>query len=385
MKVSAVVAGLLSLLAAREARGDAASEDMTIIAAAPVGMNASHLGRPYSATFEPLIGKEGKSLFPESRKPREDIVNEFKYDVVEIENSHQFRANASAWSYSVDVAAAASQRYTAYRAYQLTKVLELDDTSEPRPVSGKASYYVRRIYFGRMLEIVVSGDASAFTANAKAEFVVLGGSIAAFAKKYKLELKTVGRGLKAAHPTEALFATTQDSIKEAYVADPDFNGGNAAPILVEYRRIPESPLPDFATYEWRPEDAAVSSARLRFRSIEVDASDSDWQTCGLTLNRGDRAMIFVSGSVGIAMGKVREADAKEKTLDEKWGPAPGSLELKLGALTEATGLKTVVEGTEDAKELKFRVRDTKYIDNSGRYTVKVFLVPAVAMPEEPEL
>lgn len=40
--------------------------DQSIVAIAPMGMSERDLGRPYSGRFEPLIGKEAKSVFPDA-------------------------------------------------------------------------------------------------------------------------------------------------------------------------------------------------------------------------------------------------------------------------------------------------------------------------------
>lgn len=387
MKLHALILATLVLGSSGAWADPSAEDDLTIMAAAPKGLNESHLGRPYSSAFEPLIGKEGKSLFPKSKKPRTDKVNEFTSDFVEIDNSHEYRANAGGWGLAAGLSTGESKRYAAYRAYQLTKVVELDDTTELRPVAANAAYYVRRIFYGRMVEIVVNGDSSAFTADAKAELLVFSGNVSAFAKKHHLEYKVVGRGLKAAEPTDALFARTQDEIKQAYTEDDDFNGGNVVPILVEYRRIPGASLEDFQQYDWTKEDSSTTTSRLRLRTAQINARDSDWQSCGFVLNKGDRVAVVASGTIYISNGKTeRHPDSQEQPMEGgDWRrPAAGVLELKLGTLVELTGAKTVVEATEDGKELKFRVRDSNYKDNSGAYTVQVLLIPNDAIPDEAE-
>jgi hypothetical protein len=365
--------------------------DLTIMAAAPIGLSHSHLGRPYSATFEPLIGKDGKTLFPSAKKPNVETINEFPYDVVEIDNSHQLRANARAWGVAGSLSAGGDQRYMAYRAYQLTKVEEIDDTTDPRAAPANAAYYVRRIYYGRLVDVVISGSATNFSAEARADFLVLGGaSIEAFARKYNLEMRTVGRGLKAANPTAALFATTASDIQDAYKADPDFNGGNVVPILVEYRRIPKSDLADLEDYEWKPEAQEVSAQRLHLREIQVNSADEDWQPSGFTLSAGDTAIVTASGQIDInGKGKMRAPDAVEHPLDGgNWErPTQGALQLKLGATTIAwTRTETVIDSDKDGQELKFRVYDDahKYSDNKGTYVVRVLLIPAKAVPANPE-
>ena len=77
-------------------RAEEPAPDLTILAIAPLGMSESDLGRPYSETFEPLIGKEGRSVFPGAKPPRKVIVSAWKHQFLSFESTVALRANARA-------------------------------------------------------------------------------------------------------------------------------------------------------------------------------------------------------------------------------------------------------------------------------------------------
>src|SRR5690349_10747179 len=107
-----------------------ADEPSVVVASASTSTAKQHLGRPFNAKFEPLIGEEGKSLFPRGRIVEHKRTGEMGVDWIEITNSSELAANAAGWNGIVQGRASksAGKRYVAYRAYQLTHIIELDDT-----------------------------------------------------------------------------------------------------------------------------------------------------------------------------------------------------------------------------------------------------------------
>lgn len=343
----------------------APAEDLTIKAAAPDGLSEKALGRPYSTAFQPLVGKEGKSVFPEAKVPIKSEASSFTLEFREIRNSHELAANASGWGVEASGSASSSKRHLYYRAVQITSAVEIDDTTEPRSVSATGAYYLRKIYYGRTYEVLISADASVLSGEVKAKILSFGGEVSAMKSKFNVTTQIFSRGLKP--KASAIFATTDEEVRKAYTEDKEYNYGNPVPILVEYRRVPGAAFDDFEEVIWQE---VSSDAQLVRAALQVDSKDSDWQSCGITLGENDWLVGTATGKVSI--GKWSD-DGVPGTRTN------GGLEIKIGAKTFQGGGAFVVKGTEAQGEVKFRVRDDKYTDNKGSFEVVTMLLPSAAL------
>jgi hypothetical protein len=224
------------------------ADDSETIQASVESISEADLGRPYTANFTPVTGKDGRSLFPSVRGARKNQVNTWAAEFIDVDNTRVLRANASAWGIAEGSLSAASQnRYLVYRVRVVEHVLELDDTTEQRPLepSSAAAYYVRKIYFGRIYQIVISGSQDKLTGKLALGIKALGPRFGAeyVRDNYKLSVSQSGKGMK---PTsDAVFATSPEEIKAAYK-----DMGPPVPILVEYRRIPGTKVEPPESIDW---------------------------------------------------------------------------------------------------------------------------------------
>ena len=202
------------------------------IAAAPQGMSLNDLGKPYTADFVRLQGKEGQSLFPSASRPRATEQGRVDHAFVFADSQMKLGANASGWGVSLEAGMATSQRYGSYRAMQIKKVHEIDDTTDPRPTPAHAVYYPWRIYVGHSYEMLFSGSADTFHVGVQATMPFFSGGIEEFSSRYNLQGRFVGHGLKP-KTAGAIFATTPEAIMANYETS-----GKPVPILVEWREIP---------------------------------------------------------------------------------------------------------------------------------------------------
>jgi hypothetical protein len=350
---------ILGLLGVRTA-----SAEESVIAAAPLAFSDADLGRPYTSGFEPLIEKEGRPLFP-SAKVRRITESTWSHDFVWFESTVALRANARAWFVNGSVGTSSRKRYAVWRAIQVTHALEIDDTSERRTVAGDAAYYVRKVYFGRIYEVVISGTEDVFTAGIRAELVAYGGGVEALRKKYGLEVKVTGRGLKP--KAEAVFAQNTEELRMHYVKDETYNAGKPTPILVEYRRIPGGTTDEGQEIEWHEAVAPIASRTTRVRGVQVLGSNSDWTDTGLVASGTDLVVGFAEGSVTYGWG----ANSGPET------SGTGGLDMRIGPDTFPTGKSWAIPGKTGP--IKLRVRDNKHSDNRGAFTVMVVVVPKEAM------
>lgn len=159
---------LLGFVDASEAA--ASTSPTSIKATAPLSAGKHLLGRPFNAQFESIIGESGKTLFPDATIRQHKELGTLAVDWVVVDNTSQFRANANAWGISAGLKTAQERRYVSFRAIQLTEVVELDDTSAMAAAPPDATYYMSKIYLGRMYEIVVHGNKTEFNAGVKAQF-----------------------------------------------------------------------------------------------------------------------------------------------------------------------------------------------------------------------
>jgi hypothetical protein len=107
---------------------------------------------------------------------------------------------------------------------------------------------------------IVEGDANTFNGSVGAEFLHWGAKIGDFTGKYRFQSHVGGRGLK---PTTgaSIFARTPQEIQANYSS-----AGTPAPIVVEYRQIPNTRTND-GTIAW----ATPRNIMVRFTNLQVMA------------------------------------------------------------------------------------------------------------------
>lgn len=207
------------------------SDQHNVLASAPVGFSAHHLGKPHDEMFRLLPGAKSRSIF-KKRNVRASPQGKFTTNVFKIENSETLAANASAWGVvSADLEISGKRTYVTRRLALVEDVLELDETSKMYKPPKGAVYYPWRVYRGWSFEVVCSGSSSKMTASFAAQLLVAKGGVAQFAQKAQVDCETVGHGIEI-NDKNAVFAESLDEIEKR------FRSGPAVPILVEWRLIP---------------------------------------------------------------------------------------------------------------------------------------------------
>lgn len=326
-------------------------------------INEADLGRPVSSSFAPLTGKDGALLFPGS-KVRKTIINSWESSFIEVRDTTILRANARAWGI-VDgsLSASSDKRFLVFRVAEREYTLEVGDAVEPRQLDAgsSATYYVRKIHYGRIYQIVISGTKDTLDASIASKIQLLAPKFGVrdLEKQFKVNVAQKAKGLK---PTrDALFATSPNEIKAAYQ---DKDMGPAVPILVEYRRIGGTKIDPPADIDWSA-NAGSSGPQTRVRVLTVQGNNSDWTTSSLTIAPDELVIGRAQGAVQYSSWNPRaDADAT----------GSGGLEMRIGTSVFPAGKAWIADHPGASGELKFRVRDTKYTDNSGAFTVTVIVV-----------
>ncbi len=301
-------------------------------------------------------------MFPGAKAPRKIEVSDWISGFTFLESELALHANARALVMNVSGSAATKERYAVWRAVQITHALEIDDTTDPRPVTADGVYYLRTIYFGRVYEVVISGSEDVFTSGVRAELLAWGGSVDGLKRKFKLSVVHKGRGLKP--KADAIFARTDEEIRSAYATDKTYKAGKPVPILIEYRRVPGAAVEPDVDIDWKEGAVAQTQRRL----LHVQASKSEWTDSGLRAEEGDLIAGTAAGRITYAWGgATAEPDAKDV----------GGLDMMVGTTTVRAGKTWAYD--DRAGAIMFRVRDGKHSDNKGEYVVDVMLVPSTLL------
>lgn len=242
--------------------------------------------------------------------------------------------------------------------------MEVNDTEDPRTTTGDASYYLRKIYYGRVYEIVISGSSDTFTTDVRADLLVAP-NLVTFQKRHtNISTQVFARGLMP--KMDALFARTPQEIRDSYVEDKQYNAGKPVPVLAEYRRIPGAKLDGYENIAWKK--PAPSVAQLKVRMVRVAGDRSGWTDTGLVLQPGDTL-------VGSAEGQVIIGSWSGATGPDTTGN--GRLEMNIDGDVGPTGRSWI--RAKATGSVKLRVYDSKYTDNTGDYTAALLVVPAAAI------
>jgi len=212
-----------------------------LVASAPEGFSAHHLGAPYDANFELLPGKAGRTLFPKGAL-RKSVQNRLTTEFVEAGDREHFAAHASAWHLArAHASVDGDSTYVSRRLVQVADVLELDETSGARGAPDDAVYYPSKVYLGWSYEVVCQVNKTALGAGFEAHLLVAKGGVEAFSREQEARCQSLGLGVTF-DSKKAVFASTLDQV------DARFQTGSPVPVLVEWRRIPgrtghEDPAP----------------------------------------------------------------------------------------------------------------------------------------------
>ena len=105
----------------------------------------------------------------------------------------------------------------------------------------------------------------------------------------------------------------------------------------------------------------------------VAAVNDDWTRAGLALQSGQLVVIMASGN------------AKVRPYGDGVGPqgmdnGAGRLEGKIGQAPPFVVGTSIAFYVKDTGQLKLRIKDSRYDDNMGGYTVDILVLEPVAIP-----
>ncbi len=263
----------------------ATAAPITMLASAPLGISEAHLGRPVDASFESFAGEAGATLFPKGTVRKQGL-HRMEHGVVAMESKRTTDANigisAKSWGLGADTGKGSASRFASYRASQLVEAREIDDTTEVRTPPPGAVWYIARIYYGRSYELVFHGTHSTFHAGVKARLFFAKGGVKTFAEQNGLSIFAQGRGLEPVNG-QAIFAQGEEEISKAYQ-----QSGDPVPIMVEYRSIPRTCVPDDEAVEW----VEPYRARVTFDAIDVYRHCMDTWSLEAKCSVNDRPVVL---------------------------------------------------------------------------------------------
>jgi hypothetical protein len=263
-----------------------AGATIALQASAPIGVGEQHLGIPYTSKFESYAGADGQSLFPQG-KVLITKLNIIEHATVTMNDTRGFDAEAGGWGVSVTAGAKSTDRFGAYRAYQLSEVHEIDDRTALRTPPSGAAYYLSKIYYGHSFEMVVRGSEREFHAGVKAKFLSAGGSITGFARNNSLNVSANGRGMEPVNG-DAIFAKTGEQVEAAYKAT-----GDPVPIFAEYKSIPRACVPPTDAITW----LEPIKMRLTYDKAYVYLDAGGTWTTGAKCTLNDKPLLLESPAV----------------------------------------------------------------------------------------
>jgi len=125
-----------------------------------------------------------------------------------------------------------------------------------------------------------------------------------------------------------------------------------------------------------PALAQVARSTVLRAEVSVPAANDEWTASGITVAVNDLVLVRATGRVrlGRLAGEVGPAGVLGS------GHGPGLLLGKIGSASMfPVGVQTFVVATQ-AGPLQFKVRDSRYDDNDGSFSVDVIVVPASLIP-----
>ncbi|MBN4054922.1 hypothetical protein JYT15_00275 [Acidimicrobium ferrooxidans] len=153
--------------------------------------------------------------------------NGFQSEVTVLKSNWDMRASARAFGINAAVAQKNGQRFSLYRAFEITEIHELD-MARSKTIKGPPRYVAMRIYYGWSLSLLASGKTSSFTAEAAGSIFSVGASARTQAKFWDAKVVVRLRGLSRRNPGEVAIPTGIADIKKQFVV------GKPQPIFVDY-------------------------------------------------------------------------------------------------------------------------------------------------------
>ena len=125
--------------------------------------------------------------------------------------------------------------------------------------------------------------------------------------------------------------------------------------------------------------ATAQQSRIRHVVVSVAATNDEWTTTGLTIGGDDIVIVSAHGTINVG-GMIGEVDASGARPGSSSSTGSGVLEYKVGVSAgKPAGAFALLRG-DLRGELKFRVKDNRYDDNSGAFEVEVVVIPQSAIP-----
>ena len=132
--------------------------------------------------------------------------------------------------------------------------------------------------------------------------------------------------------------------------------------------------PRSQTAEHSPSQRVHADSVIQAHNVRVLANNDEWTATGIHLKAGDCVMIFTEE------GKVRVGPTLGEVDANGSASGRGLLKGKIGTqVVFAVGQRTTFCNPEPGN-LKLKVSDTKYEDNSGEFRVLVIRVPGQFIP-----
>jgi hypothetical protein len=108
--------------------------------------------------------------------------------------------------------------------------------------------------------------------------------------------------------------------------------------------------------------------------LTVDARDDEWMSTGTTVTPGDLIVVRASGTVGLSARGMTATPGRKATNAGKITYENGALELKIGKTFRVFTDEMYVADASVQGDVKLRVKDTEYGDNSGAYVVRFVVI-----------
>ena len=123
----------------------------------------------------------------------------------------------------------------------------------------------------------------------------------------------------------------------------------------------------------------AQATQIRHVVVSVPATKGEWTTTGLSVGLRDVLLVTAPGTIKVGQ-TAGEVDATGSRVGSRSTTGYGILEFMVGVgAARPSGNLSILRPETDG-ELRFRVRDTKYDDNSGAFEVSVVVIPEAAIP-----
>ena len=120
--------------------------------------------------------------------------------------------------------------------------------------------------------------------------------------------------------------------------------------------------------------ARVSHAEAPIHKlVTVQAANDEWADTRVKVSAGDIILVVARGEVGLGGFGGKHTNGGRAGHD-------GVLQIKLGTTTVFDYRPSVFLVAQTDGQLKLRVRDTRYDDNSGSYSTNVIVIPGSSIP-----